>query len=122
LHKNYSTLQLKDYQKVKALQISEFLNNENGFYTVSNVVKVNEGKRDAFIKDIENRHDALAIDRQQMNENFLGLLKRDFNTLINYSLLAIILTIIVFFRNFELTVLTMFPIVLTGVVTAGFYF
>ncbi len=119
LHKNYSTLQLKDYQKVKALQISEFLNNENGFYTVSNVVKVNEGKRDAFIKDIENRHDALAIDRQQMNENFLGLLKRDFNTLINYSLLAIILTIIVFFRNFELTVLTMFPIVLTGVVTAG---
>ncbi|MET3038041.1 MMPL family transporter [Chryseobacterium sp. NRRL B-14859] len=119
LHKNYSTLSLKDYEQVKALQISEFLSNEKGFYTVSNVVKVDENKRDAFIKDIEKKHDALAIDRQQMNENFLGLLKRDFNTLINYSLLAIILTIIVFFRNFELTILTMFPIVLTGVVTAG---
>ncbi|WP_228433294.1 MMPL family transporter [Chryseobacterium arthrosphaerae] len=119
LNKNYTTLSLKDYEKVKALQISEFMSNENGFYTVSNVVKVDEIKRDAFIKDIEKKHDALAIDRQQMNENFLGLLKRDFNTLINYSLLAIILTIIVFFRNFELTILTMFPIVLTGVVTAG---
>ncbi|WP_426476269.1 MMPL family transporter [Chryseobacterium sp. CBSDS_008] len=119
LHKNYSSLSLKDYEKVKALQISEFMSSENGFYTVSNVVKVDENKRDTFIKDIEKKHDALAIDRQQMNENFLGLLKRDFNTLINYSLLAIILTIIVFFRNFELTVLTMFPIVLTGVVTAG---
>lgn len=119
LNKNYSTLTLKDYEKVKALQISEFLSNENGFYTVSNVVKVDDKKRDAFIKDVEKNHDALAIDRQQMNENFLGLLKRDFNTLINYSLLAIILTIIVFFRNFELTILTMFPIVLTGVVTAG---
>ncbi|MBV8325815.1 MMPL family transporter [Chryseobacterium sp.] len=119
LNKNYSALPLKDYKKVKALQISEFLSNENGFYTVSNVVKVDETKRDSFIKDIEKKHDAIAIDRQQMNENFLGLLKRDFNTLINYSLLAIILTIIVFFRNFELTVLTMFPIVLTGVVTAG---
>ncbi|WP_415329267.1 MMPL family transporter [Chryseobacterium sp. MMS23-Vi53] len=119
LNKNYSTLTLKDYEKVKALQISEFLSQENGFYTVSNVVKVDEKKRDAFIKDVEKKHDALAIDRQQMNENFLGLLKKDFNTLINYSLLAIILTIIVFFRNFELTVLTMFPIVLTGVVTAG---
>ncbi|SIT17797.1 hypothetical protein SAMN05421786_107216 [Chryseobacterium ureilyticum] len=119
LNKNYSTLDLKDYEKVKALQISEFMSNENGFYTVSNVVKVDEKKRDTFIKDIEKKHDALAIDRQQMNENFLGLLKRDFNTLINYSLLAIVLTIIVFFRNFELTVLTMFPIVLTGVVTAG---
>jgi hypothetical protein len=55
------------------------------FYTVSNVVKVDEKKRDAFIKDVEKKHDALAIDRQQMNENFLGLLKNDFNTLINYS-------------------------------------
>lgn len=119
LHKNYSAVSLKDYQKVKALQISEFMSNENGFYTVSNVVKVDENKRDTFIKDIEKKHDAIAIDRQQMNENFLGLLKRDFNTLINYSLLAIVLTIIVFFRNFELTLLTMFPIVLTGVVTAG---
>ncbi|WP_267404427.1 MULTISPECIES: MMPL family transporter [unclassified Chryseobacterium] len=119
LNKDYSTLSLKDYEKVKALQISEFLSQENGFYTVSNVVKVDEKKRDAFIKDVEKNHEALAIDRQQMNENFLGLLKNDFNTLINYSLLAIVLTIIVFFRNFELTVLTMFPIVLTGVVTAG---
>ncbi|WP_231128690.1 MMPL family transporter [Chryseobacterium vaccae] len=119
LNKEYPILSLKDYEKVKALQISEFLSSEKGFYTVSNVVKVDEKKRDAFIKDIEKQHEALAIDRQQMNENFLGLLKRDFSTLINYSLLAIILTIIVFFRNFELTVLTMFPIVLTGVVTAG---
>ncbi|MDR6406313.1 MMPL family transporter [Chryseobacterium geocarposphaerae] len=119
LNKNYTTLSLKDYSAVKALQVSEFLSNENGFFTVSNVVKVDDKKRDAFIKDVEKNHDALAIDRQQMNENFLGLLKRDFNTLINYSLLAIILTIIVFFRNFELTILTMFPIVLTGVVTAG---
>ncbi|SIP93314.1 hypothetical protein SAMN05880574_102159 [Chryseobacterium sp. RU37D] len=119
LNKNYSILSLKDYKKIKALQISEFLSQENGFYTVSNVVKVDDKKRDTFIKDVEKNHDVLAIDRQQMNENFLGLLKRDFNTLINYSLLAIVLTIIVFFRNFELTVLTMFPIVLTGVVTAG---
>lgn len=119
LNKTYSTLSLKDYEKIKAVQISEFLSQENGFYTVSNVVKVDEKKRDAFIKDVEKKHEAIAIDRQQMNENFLGLLKRDFNTLINYSLLAILLTIVVFFRNFELTLLTMFPIVLTGVVTAG---
>ncbi|MEG2509208.1 MAG: MMPL family transporter, partial [Chryseobacterium sp.] len=119
LNKNYPNLSLKDYEKIKALQISEFLSKENGFFTVSNVVKIDENKRDAFIKDVEKNQEALAIDRQQMNENFLGLLKRDFNTLINYSLLAIILTIIVFFRNFELSLLTMFPIVLTGVVTAG---
>lgn len=119
LDKNYATLSLQDYEKVKALQVTEFLSKDKNFFTVSNIVKVDENHREAFIKDAEKNHQALAIDRQQMNENFLGLLKRDFNTLINYSLLAIVLTIIVFFRNFELTVLTMFPIVLTGIVTAG---
>lgn len=119
LNKNYALLNLKDYSSVKAIQMKEFLSIEHGFYTISNVVKVDENNRDAFIKDVENNQKALAIDRQQMNENFLGLLKDDFNTLINYSLLAIILTIILFFRNFELSLLTMFPIVLTGIVTAG---
>ncbi|MBQ0151763.1 MAG: MMPL family transporter, partial [Chryseobacterium sp.] len=119
LNKNYAPLSLQDYEKIKALQISEFLSEDNGFYTVSNVVKVDESKRDEFIKAVEKNAEVVAIDRQQMNETFLGLLKRDFNTLINYSLLAILLTIIVFFRNFELTMLTMFPIVLTGIVTAG---
>ncbi|WP_144283308.1 MMPL family transporter [Chryseobacterium echinoideorum] len=119
LSKDYSILTLQDYSKIKAVQIKEFLSSENGFYTISNIVKVNENKRDAFIQDVKNNQNALAIDRQQMNENFLGLLKDDFNTLINYSLLAIVLTIILFFRNFELSLLTMFPIVLTGIVTAG---
>ncbi|WP_245168928.1 MMPL family transporter [Chryseobacterium sp. RR2-3-20] len=119
LNKTYSVVSLKEYEKIKALQIGEFLSNDKGFYTLSNVVKVDDKNRDAFINDVEKNQKALAIDRQQMNENFLGLLKNDFNTLINYSLLAIVITIILFFRNFELSLLTMFPIVLTGIVTAG---
>jgi len=119
LNKTYSIISLKEYEKIKALQIVEFLSNDKGFYTLSNVVKVDDINRDAFINDVEKNQKALAIDRQQMNENFLGLLKNDFNTLINYSLLAIVITIILFFRNFELSLLTMFPIVLTGIVTAG---
>ena len=119
LNKTYSTLNLKDYSTVNAIQISEFISEDKGFYTVSNVVKVDENKRDTFMKDFEKSKNSIGIDRQQMNENFLGLLKNDFNTLINYSLLALLITIVLFFRNFELTLLTMFPIVLTGIVTVG---
>ncbi|RMZ60531.1 glycerol acyltransferase [Chryseobacterium nematophagum] len=119
LHKRYSIVGLKDYEQLKAIPISEFLSIEKGFYTISNIVKVDDKERDSFIKDIEKEDHVIAIDRQQMNETFLGLLKKDFNTLINYSLLAIVFTIIVFFRNLELTILTMLPIILTGIVTAG---
>lgn len=55
LNKTYTPLTLNDYEKVKALQISEFLSQENGFFTVSNVVKVDESKRDDFIQDVEKK-------------------------------------------------------------------
>ena len=75
LNKTYSTLNLKDYSTVNAIQISEFISEDKGFYTVSNVVKVDENKRDTFMKDFEKSKNSIAIDRQQINENFLGLLK-----------------------------------------------
>ncbi len=108
-----------DYKNLKALQLSEFLSSGQGIHTVSTVVKLNEKNRDRFIKSVEQNHDVLAIDRQQINENFLGLLKDDFNTLVNYSLIAVIVIFFLFFRNVDLTVMAVIPIVLSGVVTAG---
>ena len=61
----------------------------------------------------------IAIDRQQMNETFLGKLRDDFNDLISYSFLAVILILFVFFRRIELVIISTIPIVITGVVTAG---
>ena len=119
LNKNFETLSLNDYKTLPALQISEFLTEKNGLYTVSNIIKLDENKRDAFISSMEKQKNVLAIDRQQMNENFLGLLKNDFTSLVNYSLIAVILIFLLFFRNLDLTIFATIPIVLSGVVTAG---
>ncbi len=119
LNRNYQTLSLKDYSSLPALQLSEFYNSENGMHTLSTVVKVDEGQRAQFISDVEKDNEVLAIDRQQINENFLGLLKDDFNNLISYSLIAVILIFLIFFRNIDLTVMAVIPIVLSGIVTAG---
>ena len=119
LEKDFKPIGIDVYKDVKALQLSEFINKGDGIYTVSNVVKIDEEKRDNFIKNAEQHKNVLAIDRQQLNENFLGLLKDDFNTLINYSLVAVILIFILFFRNVDLTIMAVIPIVLSGIVTAG---
>src|SRR5690606_5268463 len=119
LNRNYQPLSLDDYSNLPALQLSEFYGSEKGMHTLSTVVKVDEGQRDQFIRSVEKRNEVLAIDRQQINENFLGLLKDDFNSLINYSLIAVILIFLIFFRNIDLTVMAVIPIVLSGVVTAG---
>lgn len=119
LEKKYLPVPLSEYQKLKALRLSEFRNGEKGFYSYTTVVKIDEKNRSAFIKNAEKHPNLLAIDRQQLNENFLGLLKNDFNTLINYSLIAVITIFLLFFRNIDLTVMAVIPIVLSGIVTAG---
>lgn len=115
----FKPIPFEEYAKVKAFFLDEFVAAKNGFYTISSVAKVSDGQRDAFVKSISREEKVIAIDRQQMNETFLGKLRDDFNDLINYSFLAVILILFVFFRRIELVIISTIPIVITGVVTAG---
>ncbi|MFT3793704.1 1-acyl-sn-glycerol-3-phosphate acyltransferase [Flavobacterium sp.] len=119
LNTNFQPIAYTDYAKLDALQLKEFVSEKNGFYTVSTLVKVDRDKRDAFVNTMKKQPDVVTIDRQQMNETFLGNLKDDFNRLINYSFIAVILILFFFFRRIELVLVAAVPIVITGVVTAG---
>lgn len=119
INQDYEPLKLSDYKNLEALQLSEFLKEDNRFYTLSTLVKLDEKNRDQILSELETNNEILAIDRQQMNENFLGLLKEDFLRLINYSLITIFIILFVFFKRIELALLAMTPIVLTGIVTGG---
>lgn len=107
------------YLKIQALQLKEFITEKNGFYTISTLVKVSPQQRDAFVKSASAKENLIAIDRQQMNETFFSTLKTDFNSLVNYSFVAVILILFFFFRRIELVIISCIPIALTGIVTAG---
>lgn len=119
LFQEQNTLSLSDFAAIEALQLNEFITANDSFVTINNIVKVAPEQRAAYMQSVAAYPNVVAVDRQQMNEDFLGLLKDDFLTLLQYSLLAIALMIFGFFRNLELSVLTMVPIILTGIVTAG---
>jgi len=119
LDADFKPVSFDDYSKVKTLQLQEFVSQKKGFFTVSSLVKVTPQQRDAFVKSAAAQKNVVAIDRQQMNETFLGELKSDFNKLVNYSFIAVVLILFFFFRRIELVIISCIPIVLTGVVTAG---
>ncbi|MCO6147272.1 1-acyl-sn-glycerol-3-phosphate acyltransferase [Flavobacterium sp. NRK1] len=119
LSNNFTTISLKDYLKVKALFLNEFITEKNGFYTVSSVVKVSDAQRDKVVSALSAKQKVMVIDRQQMNEAFLGGLKNDFTSLINYSFIAIVLILFLFFRRIELVIISSIPIIITGIVTTG---
>lgn len=119
LDKEFTPIGFDEYAKVNAFFLNEFVTHKDGFYTISSVVKVSNKQRNPFVNLISKHKEIIAIDRQQMNETFLGELKNDFNSLVNYSFVAVILILLIFFRKIELVVISTIPIVITGVVTAG---
>lgn len=116
---DFKPISANDYLKIQALQLKEFITEKNGFYTISTLVKVKPEQRDTFVKSATAKNNIIAIDRQQMNETFFSTLKTDFNSLVNYSFIAVILILYFFFRRIELVIVSCIPIVLTGIVTAG---
>ncbi|MCD0464319.1 1-acyl-sn-glycerol-3-phosphate acyltransferase [Flavobacterium sp. ENC] len=119
LDADFKPISAAEYLKVQTLQLHEFVTEKNGFFTISTLVKVAPAQRDAFVKSAETKKNLIAIDRQQMNETFFSTLKTDFNSLVNYSFVAVILILFFFFRRIELVIVSCIPIALTGIVTAG---
>lgn len=119
LNHQFELLSFNDYKQLNVLFLDEFVASKNGFYTITSVAKVSNVQRDKFVNSIDSKSSVLAIDRQQMNETFLGKLRDDFNSLVNYSFVAVILILFVFFKRIELVIVSTIPIVLTGIVTAG---
>lgn len=116
---DFAPIPFSNYEAVEAFFLKEFVSAKNGFYTISTVVKLDAANRAAFVKAVSNEKNLVVIDRQHMNETFLGQLKDDFTALINYSLLAVVLILFVFFRRIELVILSTIPIIITGIVTGG---
>ena len=119
LNKVFKPIGFQDYVKVKAFFLDEFISYKNNFYTVSSVVKVSNEQRDKFVSSISKEKNVIAIDRQHMNETFLGKLKDDFSSLVNYSIIAVVLILFLFFRKVELVAISVIPILITGIVTTG---
>jgi len=119
LDTEFQPLKIGDYEVVKSFAIDDFIVKDKNGTTITSLVKINgphiNTVRDMF-KDTPN---TLLIDRQEVNETFLGNLKNDFNSLLGYSLIVVLLILFLFYSRFSLTLVTSIPIFLTWFLTVG---
>lgn len=119
LDRDFEPAPYRDFLDFEALSLRDFIGEKEGLYTVTTLVKISEDRRDEVAAHFKNEASMLVVDRQQLNETFLGNLKNDFNRLVNLSFVAVLLILFVFFRRLELVLISAIPIGLTGLVTAG---
>jgi len=119
LENDFEPLTIEDYNEITTFSLDDYIATEGDFTTVTSLVKVDEVNAQKVKDDFKDSDQILAIDRQEMNETLLGNLKNDFNNLIGYSLIVVLLILFVSFRSLSLTLVTAIPIFLTWFVTVG---
>ena len=117
LNTNFKTLESEDYKTINTFSIDDYIATKDNYTTITTLVKAKNSHDviDAF----KDESQTIVIDRKQMNETFLGNLKSDFNSLIGYSLIVVLVILLLFYRSFSLTLVTGIPICLTWLLTIG---
>ena len=119
LKTDFSPLSVTDFKQLNIVNIEDYISSNNNFTAVTSLVKVSDEQSEALINQFKDDSQILVIDRKQMNETFLGNLKNDFNRLVGYSLLVVLLILLLFYRSLSLTLVTSIPIALTWLLTIG---
>jgi len=118
INKDFNGIFLDDYRNVSTLYLDDFINRSPEFSTVTSTVSF-EATNPKVLQEIEEEQGIIAIDRKQMNQDFLGDLKGEFNQLILFSLIAVFIVILLFNRNLLLSLLTLLPIAITWIIALG---
>lgn len=119
LDTDFETLKPEDYQQIPSILLEDYITTKADFTTITTLIKLDDTNASEIKSVFKNIPNTLIIDRQEMNETFLGNLKNDFNLLIGYCLLVVLLILFLFFRSFSLTLVTAVPIFLTWFLTLG---
>lgn len=119
LETDFKALEISDLKVVSSFSIDDFIVSDATSTTITSLIKVEDANFDSVKKVFEETPQTLLINRQQVNESLLGNLKNDFNSLIGYSLLVVLLILFIFYRSLALTLVTAIPIVLTWLLTIG---
>lgn len=122
LEREYTTISLQDIEDFDPQFYREFVHGDSSQYIISTLISLAPDDRDQFVKSFEESNKGknnIIIDRQALNEQYLGYLINDFNSLVSYSFLAVILILFFFYKRIELVIVASIPIALTGFITAG---
>ncbi|WP_240475191.1 MMPL family transporter [Neotamlana sedimentorum] len=119
INEDFQAIQPSKFSELNVLNVDDFISESENFYTVSSLVKLDETNVEAFSNQFKTIENVVVIDRKGINEQFLGNLKTDFNHLVLYSLIVVVIILLLAYKSFSLTFITVVPIALTWFVTIG---
>jgi len=119
LENTFKPLSVTDFKALKTISTEDYITTKDDFSTVTTLVKVQDKNTQNLVDTFKDFKQTIVVDRKHMNETFLGNLKTDFNRLVLYSSIVVLLLLLLFYRSISLTLVTAIPIALTWLATLG---
>lgn len=119
LNTEFNPISLTDVSQLSSFAVEDFVVSDTTSTTITSLIKVDTTDLEDLRTLFKNVPQTLLIDRKQVNETFLGSLKNDFNRLIWYSLIAVVLLLTFFYRSPSLLLITAIPLFLSWFLTIG---
>ena len=119
LQTDFNSLSISDFEQIPALSTKDYITTDENGTTITSLLKLEGDSLNTVEEKFKDTPNTLLINRKQVNESFLGTLRNDFNKLLFYSLVVVLLILFVFYRSLSLTLVTAIPIFLTWFLTVG---
>lgn len=119
LGKDFKVLDSDEFDAISVLTPEDYIVSDENGTTITSLIKVADSNFDTVKEHFKDAPNTLLINRQQVNESFLGTLKNDFNKLLLLSTITVIIILFVFYRSLSLTLVTGIPIFITWFLTVG---
>lgn len=97
----------------------EWISEKNGSYTVFNLVKTDNDKKDLVYSSFQNQNGITVFDRQYLSTQFVEMISSDFNTILLITALIVFGFMLLAHGRFELAFINFLPMLLSWVWILG---
>lgn len=119
LNKDFHVLQFEDYKPVTDVFLSNYLTQNDSIFSSVTIVKADQDKKNKLFTKFSSTGDFIIFDNQHFTNQFLDILKEDFNLLVWISIILVFSILLIFFGRIEIALITFFPIILSWIWTIG---
>ncbi len=107
--KDFTILPPSDSSLTQLPYVNQFINKQEGVYTITSILKVDEEDKPVVYENFHNNETLTVFDNKTLTEALISALKEDFNKLVGISLWVVFLLLLLSFGRIELAILTFIP-------------
>ena len=109
IEKDFKILPPSDSNLTQLPYVNQFINKQDGVYTITSILKVDEENKALVYDKFQNNEILTIFDNKTLTEALISALKEDFNKLVGISLWVVFLLLLLSFGRIELAILTFIP-------------